>query len=111
LFRDQKLDLEAYKAEVLDLHKFEPKKKYLEELEDTDESDDPDDEEDNSDEESDDLTAYVDSLGDVFANVGLAAAASVTYDEPVRVPCQYCGKLFKPRGMSRHVNSVHRELP
>jgi hypothetical protein len=48
LFRDQKLDLEAHKAEVLDLHKFESEKKYLE---DTDESDDHDDEEDISDEE------------------------------------------------------------
>ncbi len=60
-----------------------------------------DDEEDISDEELDVI---------VFADVGLAAAAAVTNDEPVRVPCQYCGKLFKPRGMSRRGSSAHREM-
>ena len=40
----------AYKEEVLEMHQFEPKKKYVEELEDTDESDPPS-MSDNSDDE------------------------------------------------------------
>ncbi len=114
LLRNRRLDLEAYKAEVLNLHKFEPKRKYLEELEDTDESDDPDDEEDHSDDETaGSLAAYVDSLGDVFADVGLADARSNVddaVDDAARIPCRFCAKLFKPRGMNRYVNSAHRDL-
>jgi hypothetical protein len=53
----------------------------------------------------------VESLGDVFADVGLAGACSKfddAVDDAARIPCRFCEKLFNPRGMNRHVNSGHR---
>jgi hypothetical protein len=122
LLRNGRLDLEAYKSEVLDLHKFEAKKKYYEELEDTDESDDTDNEEGDSDDDHPDAftpeeVQIIDSLGDVFADFGFAGPVNTTAnananaadnDDAVRVPCRFCGKLFKPRGMNRHINSAHQ---
>ena len=40
-YRDGKITFAHYHEEILELHQFEPKKKYVEELEDTDESDPP----------------------------------------------------------------------
>ena len=40
-YRDGKITFVHYHEEILELHQFEPKKKYVEELEDTDESDPP----------------------------------------------------------------------
>jgi hypothetical protein len=46
------ISLEVYINKILDIHKFEPKKKYVEELVDTDESDSTSVDEDTDDEES-----------------------------------------------------------
>jgi hypothetical protein len=61
---------------------------------------------------SDCITAFVDSLCNVFADISLAAAAAFTDNAYLeRVPCQYCNKPFKPGEMNRHVNSAHCQLP
>ena len=49
LYKAGKVTLKVYTDEILDIYRFEPKRKYIEELLDTDESDDEDAEDDGTD--------------------------------------------------------------
>jgi hypothetical protein len=61
--RDGKITHSVYKQEILEMHQFLPKKKYIEELEDTDESDPPSASEDSS--ENDEADEEADEENDV----------------------------------------------
>ena len=133
LLSDGTIVLKAYVDRCVNLYNFEPKKKYIEELEDTSESDATDDDDDNSDEsdvepiEAAQVTSRIEGLSleearmiddflgnvDVFSIATTATTATISIPvstslalDPAKVPCDVCGLMFKPRGLNIH-KAIH----
>ena len=116
LLKDGTISLEIYINKILDIHKFEPKKKYVEELVDTDESDARSVDEDTNDEESEEEyeSHHTDGEKDdeeivtnEILSVANAIEEEVVQEEEVvvavvvddgKVACDICGKRYKVNG-------------
>jgi hypothetical protein len=128
LLKDGTISLEVYINKILDIHKFEPKKKYVEELVDTDESDATSVDEDTDDEESEEEEEYESHHTDgeeddeeivtnEILSVANALEEEVVQDEEVvvavvvddgKVACDICGKRYKVNGLNTH-KAVHKK--
>jgi len=127
LLKDGTISLEVYINKILDVHKFEPKKKYVEELVDTDESDATSVDEDTDDEESEEEeyeSHHTDGEEDdeeivtnEILSVANALEEEVVQDEEVvvavvvddgKVACDICGKRYKVNGLNTH-KAVHKK--
>jgi hypothetical protein len=136
LLKDGTISLEVNIDKILDIHKFEPKKKYVELLLDTDVSDSEDDEDDDSGDETDeddfdDEPFFNESIDEISNAVEKSlvvsetetnetltetvAAAVVTFDPSTHAKCDYkdpngviCGKICKKRGLNTHESSHAR---
>ncbi len=129
LLSDGTIILTAYIDRIVHLYQFEPKKKYVEELEDTSDSDDTDDDNDHSDESDtehfqnsgvaqysgvtqqiegltlDEACVIQEFLGDVdvFAPVLTSSVIEPVHElSDDKVPCDVCGLRFQPRGLNIH---------
>ena len=91
LHREGKLSTEVYAQEILEIYKFVPKKKYVEDLADTEESDDTEIEDSSDDDENDNESDICGALPE--ASVSLPVS---------RVQCSHCTKFFMPNGLERH---------
>jgi len=129
LLKDGTISLEVYINKILDIHKFEPKKKYVEELVDTDESDATSVDEDTDDEESEEEEEYESHHTDgeeddeeivtnEILSVANAIEEEVVQDEEVvvavvvddgKVACDICGKRYKVNGLNTH-KAVHKKI-
>jgi hypothetical protein len=117
------ITLEVYINSIVDLYKFEPRKKYVEKLFDTDESDATSDEDDDSDDDSDTNKSDIESNDTlVDENQPIIPAIEPTsslirigksnrnfvvqndnyVDENGKIICDICGKRFTKRGMNIH---------
>jgi len=103
------ITLEVHITKILNIHKFEPKKKYIEELEDTDATsidEDTDEEEDDEhhteDEEDDEEESAIknDEILRVEEIIQEEVAVAVVNDG--KVACDVCGLRFTSRGLNRH---------
>ena len=110
LLKDGTISLEIYINKILDIHKFEPKKKYVEELVDTDESDatsvdeDTDDEESEEEHHTDGEEDDEEIVTNEILSVANAIEEEVVQDEDVvvavvvddgKVACDICGQRYK----------------
>ena len=101
LLNDGSITLKAYIDRIVDLYRFEPKKKYVEELEDTDDSDSE------IEYESDESVASEeDEEIDTEATTSRPLIDEVADDG--KIPCDQCGKRFTKRGMNIH-KAVHKK--
>ena len=95
LLKDVTISLEVYINKISDLHKFEPKKKYVEELVDIDESDGTSVDEDTDDEESEEEEEYESNHTD-------------GEEDDEEIVTDICGKRYKVNGLNTH-KAVHKK--
>ena len=111
------ITLEVHITKILNIYNFEPKKKYIEELEDTGESDatsidkdtdEEDDEHHTEDEEDDEEESAIknDEILRVEEIIQEEVAVAVVNDG--KVACNVCGLRFTSRGLNRH-KFVHKK--
>ena len=91
-YKEGKLSFKNYYESILSIHEFAPKKKYVEELEDTDDSDAISD---NSDDENESAIHNITSGVEALLN-------SVSTTQPNEIACEFCTKIYKKRGLGRH---------
>jgi hypothetical protein len=107
LLNDGSINLKVYIDRIVDLYRFEPKKKYTEELEDTDDSDS--EIEDDSDES---VASEEDEEIDTEATTSRPFIRIGTQSDEVaddgKIPCDQCGKRYTKRGMNIH-KAVHKK--
>ena len=107
------ITLSVYLSRITDLYKFEPKRKYVEELLDTDESDATSDDDDSSsssstDSESDNNEDIDLNNDEVVNNANVEVEAPNRNPVPAnvqvidKIPCDICGKYYTARGMNTH---------
>ena len=102
------ITLEVYITKILNIYKFEPKKKYIEELEDTGESDATSIAEDTDEEDDEHHTE--DEEDDAIKNDEILRVEEILQEEVVavavvndnKVACDVCGIRFTSRGLNRH---------
>ena len=114
LLIDGSISLKVYIDRIVDLYKFEPKKKYVEDLEDTDDSDATEDEDDeseedpipiaSSDEEMDTASQASTSQFITCRPLPLIGTQATTSSEvnDGKIACDECGKRYTKRGMNIH---------
>jgi hypothetical protein len=92
--------LQVYYTRVVDLYKFEPRKKYVEELVDTDESDVTSDEDDTDDDEAMDQ----ESIGSLAGTTKATVATAVVYDDSECNAVEYIDPI------KQSLDSIYKEL-
>ncbi len=109
LLKDGTISLEVYINKILDIHKFEPKKKYVEELGDTDESDadeeeyeshHTDGEEDGEEIVTNEILSVANAIDEVVQDEEVAVAVAV---DDGKVACDICGKRYKVNGKAKKI--------
>ena len=93
LYKAGKLSFKDYYDCVLNIHEFAPKKKYVEELQDTDVSDATSISDDSDCENASAISSITTEVETLLTSV------SITQDQVV---CEFCKEIYKKRGLARH---------
>ncbi|CAF1154614.1 unnamed protein product [Brachionus calyciflorus] len=105
LLNDGSITLKVYLDRIIDIHKFEPKKKYVTELADTDESDDEEGEDgDESDEEYGDTPQPSQPICELRVQIN---EDDVTTTKNKKEKCEISNKEFFK--LKTHMTRIHRQ--
>jgi hypothetical protein len=107
LLNDGSITLKVYIDRIVDLYRFEPKKKYIEELEDTDDSDSEieyDSDESVASEEDEEIDTEATTSRPL---IRIGTRSDEVADDG-KIPCDQCGKRYTKRGMNIH-KAVHKK--
>jgi len=129
LLNDGSINLKVYIDRIVDLYRFEPKKKYTEELEDTDDSDseiEDDSDESVASEEDEEIDTEATTSRPLIHTEATTSRPLIhteattsrpflrigTQSDEVaddgKIPCDQCGKRYTKRGMNIH-KAVHKK--
>ena len=107
LFREEKLSFKDYYEDILDLFKFVPKDKHVEELEDTDSDESDAETSDDSDNDDTGFGTATSMASDDSALTSITEGVqsllnSIPLAQPDEVICNFCNNIYKRRGLTRH---------